>query len=295
MSDPVYLWRYMDIAKFVNLLSGRLWFSSPPTFDDDREGQFEIWAYALDALLERKFGEECLKDEEAMASGHRYGMFNPQRNLVEFAKTLTRACQFAHVSCWHMNDCESAAMWQLYLKSNAGIAIKADRTEFDKELRRACANVHFCEVEYIDLDHAGDVSQIKAESPVELLRYKRKSFSHEQEYLAIISTDIPSDTGLKQTTDPNDAYKYLHAFIKTHDGPPDIALGTINNHLKNSTLPPGISVDIDPSAFASEVIVAPNTPAFVERAIRDVMSKFDFKLPLRRSGLDRVRGRIPLR
>jgi hypothetical protein len=94
-----------------------------------------------------------------------------------------QARQQVFLNCWHQNDFESAAMWELYAQRGEGMAI---RSTFSKLKQALSANedheLHLGEVKYIDF------STIKKPStdPIAAFAYKRKSFEHEKEVRAVI-------------------------------------------------------------------------------------------------------------
>lgn len=75
-----------------------------------------------------------------------------------------------------MSEYESAAMWDLYLKSNEGIAIQTDYTSLFNILNNSDKDIYLTKVVYSDYD--------ETEFPITNLFYpyvhKRTSFSHEQ-------------------------------------------------------------------------------------------------------------------
>src|SRR5579864_3674448 len=104
----VRLWRYMDLAKLLSLLTREaLFFSRVDLLGDPFEGSLtrylQLKRERHHALL-RKRGKPIRLRAGASA-------------LVEtrIANTI--------ISCWHMNDTESAAMWRLYVTGNEGVAI----------------------------------------------------------------------------------------------------------------------------------------------------------------------------
>src|SRR6266581_7483717 len=103
------IWRYMDFTKFVSLLDKRaLYFTRSDRFSDKFEGAVPkptIKAREVEVLgLETHLAEEALR---VMSQGSR------------------KVREWIFVNCWHMNNYESAAMWQLYAQKNEGIAIQS--------------------------------------------------------------------------------------------------------------------------------------------------------------------------
>lgn len=172
--DPaIPLWRYMDFTKFMSVLDSQaLFFCRTDLLGDPWEGS-----------LTRVEAE----DRKAMEAGN-----GPLRlHGTTQAKILSEVTN-AIVSCWHMNEVESMAMWRLYLTGTEGVAIRStyqrladcfpqydgtwkgrneDQTE--KELL-----IHIGVVNYIDYESPGPAAGRAC------LR-KRKSFEHEREIRAV--------------------------------------------------------------------------------------------------------------
>ena len=87
------------------------------------------------------------------------------------------------MNCWHENEHESAAMWDLYLKSNEGIAIRSTFGKligcFENDHRPA---VHIGRVRYLDYQK----EKLPDDNELYPFMYKRKSFAHENEIRALI-------------------------------------------------------------------------------------------------------------
>ena len=92
--------RYMDFLKFVDLLQQRaLWFTRLDQFPDPYEGLLTTPTAEFFAAARSR-------------TGYRGG--------VNYEKFRKLRC----VNCRHMNDYESAAMWDLYSKAG-GVAIRS--------------------------------------------------------------------------------------------------------------------------------------------------------------------------
>lgn len=158
------VWRYMDFSKLVNLLdTTSLFFTKPLKFRDPYEGAFS------EIDFKRIIGEPGSYTPDIKID---YDM--ARERLIKNSKSLLNS---VGVSCWHLNDFESAAMWDLYLKSGEGIAIK---TDIHKLINSINGEISYGRVQYIDYlkDMAGN-------NIYETLFYKRSSFNHENEFRLI--------------------------------------------------------------------------------------------------------------
>ena len=95
------IWRYIDFTKLVDLFQTHsLFFSRLKFLDDQFEGS---------------------RTEPTVRSLSNLGLskaaLENQPKFYEYYKGLFG------VNCWHMNNYESAAMWNLYIKNREGVAI----------------------------------------------------------------------------------------------------------------------------------------------------------------------------
>jgi hypothetical protein len=174
------IWRFMSLDRLRHVLERRaLFFASIVALDDPLEG------FLSDATVEqmRRYPDSVQESERERVKG-----------VVEHNLRVMRdARQLVHVSCWHMNEHESAAMWRLYCDPpERGVAI---RTTFAR-LRNAFAPtdiaVQIGVVQYLDYSQEA-MPQFNVFDPA--LR-KRKSFEHERELRAAILHPAPDGTNV---------------------------------------------------------------------------------------------------
>jgi len=164
LDDSAKIWRYMSFSKFVSLLDSRaLHFARIETFDDPFEGTLPR---ASDELL--IVNGKKLPDDEIgkIRSGlHRF--------------TRSNVC----VNCWHANEHESAAMWQLYSLSGEGIAIQSSMKSLKEALKVAAQPIFIGDVKYIDYS----TETIPMQNVLQAVLRKRKSFEHEREIRCLLA------------------------------------------------------------------------------------------------------------
>jgi hypothetical protein len=161
----------MDFMKFVDLLQRRsLWFTRLDQLPDPYEGSL--------TKPTEKFFDDWKRDQPGFRGGGNPEVFRKIR------------C----VNCWHMNDYESAAMWDLYSK-NAGVAIRSRiaRLEpcFPSEVTGGSWGIRGDGVRYFDYEN--DLTAGKTSEGLVAMAFgwlcKRKSFEHEREYRLVISLE----------------------------------------------------------------------------------------------------------
>jgi hypothetical protein len=184
-----HLWRYMDFAKYVSLLSTRaLYFCRADQFEDIYEGakgpkrRKVSWdnhylTFFRDAILHPPPGHSVDKSENEVEEEARRLL-----SQLEAGGRASRATTF--ISCWHESDHESAAMWRLYSRylPNA-LAIRTSLRGLYHALGRN-PHIQIGRVHYLDMnkEYAG---------VNEAFWRKRSSFQHEREVRAI-ATDFRS-------------------------------------------------------------------------------------------------------
>ena len=165
------LWRYMDFAKFVSMIStGSLWFSRPDKFDDPFEGSRpNYYVNERNTVVVEQYRAQYpdMPVEEL-------------KQIVEatFNRDLSIRNQYFYINCWHMNDCESEAMWRLYGERNGAIAIQSTYRRLFNCLPPECK---VGKVFY----RANDPNEATDEQTKNIFLLKRKAFDHEREVRAI--------------------------------------------------------------------------------------------------------------
>jgi len=182
-SGATKLWRYMDFTKFVSLIStNNLVFPRADMFDDPYEGVFPL-----------KTIESVRKNNSLdIANQLIQGSENYQKNVF--------------VSCWHMNEYESAAMWDLYLSGTEGVAIQTDIESLKSTFEASEKKISITKVKYLNYD-----SQIIP--PTNMMypyAHKRNSFEHEKEFRALISENDTNDAIKQVKVDVQEIIKKIY-------------------------------------------------------------------------------------
>ncbi len=103
----VILWRYMNLSKFVSLLSTKsLWLARADTFKDQSEGEFHL---EMRETLEEAYKNFDLYENDKI------------KNENDFQNYLIKN---AYINCWHKNDHENMVMWEIYSQAAEAVAIK---------------------------------------------------------------------------------------------------------------------------------------------------------------------------
>jgi len=194
------VWRYMDLPSLLWILENeKLHFSLPTDDFDDR----------YETTLPRAWYE--FREDQWREIGGHWG-HDPDEFAQRYTNRREHMRDNIYVSCWHANQTESAAMWELYGASKYTVAI---RTTVDG-LRRAFHSqdeyaLAVGDVKYVDFDSSEDeiddedmekirsVHSGNADS-VGLTLLKREEFSHEKEVRCVVLDGVVQQW-LGQNTD----------------------------------------------------------------------------------------------
>lgn len=166
------LWRYMDFSKFVSMLLNRgLYFPRADLLGDPFEGSFPEGNKLLRKITAEHLAEITNLGENTDKFINDFINFQTQ-----FNNNLRKSF---YVSCWHINDSESYAMWSLYSKDLKGIAIQTTYELLENNLPD---DVNISKVNYINYDKA----KIPLNNFYLPILHKRESYSYEEELRAFI-------------------------------------------------------------------------------------------------------------
>jgi hypothetical protein len=147
------VWRYMDLAKYVDLLQRRqLFFSRADLLGDPFEGSVT----RVNIMVRRAASRRLDLQRQANPS--------PVPRLIAAAKSMHEQIAEAnrssrrttYINCWHMNEHESAAMWKLYAASDSAVAVRSTFAKLRGCLPTGGSHqplVYLGEVTYIDYEH----------------------------------------------------------------------------------------------------------------------------------------------
>ena len=223
------LWRYMDFTKFVSLASsGSLYFCRADLFKDPFEGSYSKANVALRPQVYKDMTSEQLGKMMAQMSG--------------FAKWIR---EWTYINCWHANEYESAAMWDLYAKTNEAVAIE---TSYQKLKNALPEKVFLGCVKYIDYES----EWLPEGNSFYPFTHKRKSFEHEKEVRAVIQHLPSKENGIE--------------------------VGKKNS--QTGTMVPVVLNDL-----ITTIHVAPTAPAWLADLVADVSERYEISAAVKKSDL----------
>lgn len=248
--DPeTIIWRYINLKKFELLLKDKsLFLCRADKFSDPYEGS-----------LPKKESESRITDQKRIAASFNKAITNDRaRTVAEIGATYQKnLCKAFVVNCWHMNTTESDAMWQLYLKTNEGVAIQTTYQKLHDSLSHNSDEIFLSKVRYINYE--SDIWGHDTEYPVnEFYAYtpiihKRIAFAHERE---------------------------LRVFQEIQDA-------TLNEgYWDNQPIKTGKNIPVNLETLVDKIILPPNADSEVEQKVKDILKKYNLTFDIEHSRLN---------
>jgi hypothetical protein len=180
--DPsVLVWRYLDLAKYVSLLTGKsLYLPATDRLGDPFEGSLprntrQAWDDGVTAAIAAT-GVDPHPDLLRNMEAHR-------RDNSDLSAQLRRAF---YASCWRMGNYESEAMWKLYCGEDQGVAVVLPYSRLADSLTDA--TYYIGRVSYLDYDNA----VMQHGNTFYPYMHKRIAFEHESEVRILRAGDWAS-------------------------------------------------------------------------------------------------------
>lgn len=178
--NAISVWRYLDLWKFIDLLNTReLYLSRVDKLDDPHEGSITRPQHVGFRM------DEFLADVPLSPS--------PEQR-ARYRQELRKR---TYVSCWHVNQHESEAMWRLYSNAAQGIAIRTTYEKLSNSL--SDPDMYIGLITYKDFEkEAFCLLWLESHWPINYgdfapFMHKRLAFQHEREVRIIKMTDEAID------------------------------------------------------------------------------------------------------
>jgi len=218
----------MDFSKYVAMISRRaLYFARADKLGDPFEGSI---THLTRSMIEAQLAAEHMTANPGVLSS----------TFREWVR------QWIFVNCWHMNECESAAMWRLYARTTDAVAVQSTYARLAGCLPEY---VFLGKVWYVDYDR----SVIPETNIFYALMHKRRSFEHECE-LRAVWMDLPKEESAVPALVPNPEN--------------------------------GRYVPVDLAQLVERVLVAPTAPLWFRDAVQSVTERYGCGFPVSQSDLD---------
>ncbi|MGF6769473.1 hypothetical protein P3T18_001943 [Paraburkholderia sp. GAS199] len=223
LDETLVMWRYLDMAKFLDLLENRaLFFCRADKFEDKFEGAFT--ASAKHAI------------EEA---------FQKESTGLTFDEFKERLRKRVFVNCWRGSGDDSMAMWSLYGRSTAAVAVTTTVSQLRTSLKIPFPyQSEIKQVRYVK--HWRDPA-LQYEPYANVFTYKVKAYEYEEEVRVLI-----------------DRYE---------------------ENIEDSDLPPGMSIPVVLADLIRSIVIHPEAQGWFESLIRNIVQRYGLPVEVRRSKL----------
>lgn len=158
------------------------------------------------------------------------------------------------ISCWHIAEHESSAMWAVYAERGNGIVLRSTYARLVNSARDWPDDCYVGLVKYVDYE----TSVVGSGNFLSPFVHKRLEFQSERELRVAVSR-MPT-TGSEGMS------------VIDYSG----------------SMPSGLLARVDLDALLESVVLAPRTPAWQADAIRSITTLLGFSIPIERSSLDRT-------
>lgn len=252
--DDTPAWRYIDFTQLVSILEREsLWFNRADLFDDPLEGSL---SRANVTTREARYKETEI----------------PLSAVEQLSQALQGHRNTTYLNCWHLNNYESAAMWEQYSTNGQGIAIQtnvgdlvdaltykpgvfASGEDAISDADKIDRVIVFGRVRYIDYDRH-IVPENNLYAPV---FHKRLSFRHENEFRAAFS--IFGDK--LEELDEDD---------------------TISD--SSFDVPSGMYIDVDLDKLIDTLYISPTSPEWFSQQVKLIKERYDLECVIQKSSID---------
>lgn len=174
VSDDTMLWRYMSLERLKSVLDDHsIFFTKVTTYDDDPfEGSYN-------KISEDHYIKWMLIDFNGatIETVNKEIRKQAQKKLAESLSLSEKFKKLAIVSCWHINEYESVAMWKLYSNYEDGIVIQTTYGQLKKSLENYNRPIYGGKIRYIDIKK----HRITFGNVLAPFAAKRISFAYENE------------------------------------------------------------------------------------------------------------------
>lgn len=240
--DDTTIWRYIDYTKFIAMLEDKaLFFSRGDRFRDRFEGS-----------VPKKVAEELHKmwKEQQLVVKQPSDEKQAKKRYDKLAQ-LDR--KLVAINCWYIDEAESDAMWQLYLKGRGeGVAIRSTVGRLKAAVETDRRDVHIGVVNYIDYEK--DAFEIR--SGFSQFLHKRLGFRHENELRAMLRLAPKMQSGGR--------FDYINS-------EPQVEYG--------------LKVSVNLQALISQIVIAPGSK-WLELVTLKVINRFGLPVDVKCTDLD---------
>lgn len=253
------IYRYLTFSKFISMLSYQaLWFPKLNILRDKFEG-------GLPFPAEKNMRKEDAKWKDKFNTPEFHAQIDNWSN-----KNVEDGRELVLVNCWFLGCEESPRIWEEYVGTNEGVAIKSTISKL---------------MQYVNLIPDPNVSQIGKVEYIDFTKHMMNSYIASQAFERAFLKDnrYCHEQEVRMVTM---SFKYLGCV--SMEGQPytvEQCSGKNMNNFENS----GLYIGINFEKLVDTVILASNAPIWFEKLIRRIFELSKFNIPIERSQLIKSR------
>ena len=255
------LWRYMDLARLLALVSNRtLFFPALDKLGDRFEGQWSDRTLELirewDKLWTRDRGDHVVVEDKRQDQRLKFPREDPSWSVEEtinhWNRTISTGAsrRSTFVNCWYQEAEESEAMWKLFASQQYGVTVRTTAARLVGSFTERLPD-YLGRVAYIAYDK--DHMPVTEFPPV---FFKRRAFMHEREVRAVVAPQYRAE----------------------------------KTEVKNGSV--GVEYKVDPERLIEAVVVSPYSPDWLLDVVRTTLVRFEIDAPVEKSVLERRPGGV---
>lgn len=223
IDDSKLLWRYMDLPRYIDLLiKKKMFFCRADRFEDPFEGRYNNLSQK--ELIQENSTNKALPDKQ-----NNFEALLQQHQHRRMATTL---------NCWHQNNDENYAMWQIYAKGDFGLAIQTNYKSLKKAFDIADECIYIGRVNYID--ETTETISLKDSFTPFLMKRNIYNYENEIRCCHIITDKFEEPYSWDRCNEQN-----------------------------------GMFTPIDLSRLIQKIYISPNSPKWFKEVVIDINEKYD--------------------
>lgn len=252
--DKRIMWRYMDFAKFMFLISkNALYFSRIDQFEDQWEGVPPRDYLNFFAGMK----EECyqMSMEWFLTGGKR----RVAVHLIKTEKDVIELKERTFANCWHEQTHESDAMWKIYGTTTGAVAIKSNFAKLENVLENI--EIPNCPNTKIHINSVVYINHRKKESYSEAVR----KLSGNKDYLS---------------------HEVLFFFLKQEPFEYESEVRALFQ-LPSKSIEYGLCTEkLNLPELIDSVVIQPNSPEWFKERVKNALKQYQPRIPITQSQLN---------
>lgn len=282
------LWRYMSLPKFLSLIQQNYLFMYNLELmarDDTFEGllpsanfMHRKWNSVNDVPL------SVLSKLKMNTIYHETGNLQACLENHKEVQELRIKQAFAHrrsyfINCWHLNEVESLAMWDIYSRKDEGIAIVSSESNFIDAFSDLNNDIFGGVVKYANYD-SHDFT-IDIDNGFNSILYKRVSYDYEREYrLVFWDIDVTHEYMPMQIVEfgSNCNENVFHGRV---------SMGRSEEGIEKVEPKLSFNAKCDLNKLINEIYVSPSAPSWFFNIVKEIVKKYEVTVPIKQSELSK--------